>query len=85
MKKENEDGYEYCERLYKMIMRNKKHTLPLDEAVDFISYYGLKYLFFASGKIGFIGKIAIDRLDHDLTFENYRLVKKSNGGDTDAK
>ena len=26
MKKENEDGYEYCERLYRMITKDKKHT-----------------------------------------------------------
>ena len=76
MKKENEDGYEYCERLYRMITKDKKHTLPLDEAVDFISFYGLRHLFFARGTQGLVGKVAIERLDHALVYENYRIIKR---------
>lgn len=75
MKKENENGYEYTERLFKMIGKNPKHTLPLQEAVDYIKFYGLRNLMGAEGQIGFVGRVAIDRLDHALVWENYNVQR----------
>lgn len=76
MKKEEESGYEYTERLYKMIVKNPKHTLPLQEAVDYIKFYGLRNLFIAHGSKGYIGKVAIDRLDKALVREGYQVIRQ---------
>lgn len=75
MKKENEDGYEYTDRLFKMIGNHPEHSLPLQEAVDYIKFYGLKGLLQAQGRIGFVGQAAIDRLDKALVWEGYQVKR----------
>jgi len=76
MKKEEESGYEYTDRLFKMIGKNPKHTLPLQEAVDYIKFYGLNDLLIAQGRIGIVGKAAIDRLDKALVWEGYQVIRQ---------
>lgn len=75
-KYDNEDGYAYTDRLFKMIGKSPKHELPLEEAVDYIKFYGLKDLMIAQGRIGFVGAVAIERLNKALVWEDYILVKE---------
>ena len=81
MKKENENGYEYTERLFNKINKNPKHTLPLREAVDYIKFYGLINLFNAHGKKLIVGRIAIERLDKALRREGYYVVRQKMDAD----
>lgn len=75
-KYDNEDGYAYTDRLFKMIGEDANYELPLEEAVDYIKFYGLKDLMIAEGRIGFVGAVAMDRLNKALVWEDYILVKK---------
>ncbi len=60
-------GYEYTRRLKTRIAESPTHTLDLSDAIDFISFYGLRNLFNAVGDIRFVGQVAIDVLDKAIS------------------
>lgn len=61
------NGYEYTRRLKAEIAKSPTHTLTLHDALDYISFYGLRNLFNAQGDIRFVGQVAIDTLDKALS------------------
>ena len=67
------DGYEYTKMLKDRIKERVDHTLTLQEAVDYIRFYGLRNLFNASGNIGFVGQVAIDVLDRALSYDKINV------------
>ena len=74
--KEYKDGYEYIDYMFNKISEDSNHELSLEDALEFIKFYGLKNCINAQGKFGFVGKAAIDRLDYALAWEKYDLIKK---------
>ena len=66
MKKETENGYEYTDRLFKEIQKDSKHLLPIEEAIDYIKFYGLEELLDSHGKIRVVGKAAIRSIINDV-------------------
>lgn len=61
------NGYEYTRQLKAKIAESPTHTLTLQDALDYISFYGLRNLFNASGDMRFVGQVAIDTLDRALS------------------
>ena len=61
------NGYEYTRRLKAEIAKSPTHTLTLQDALDYISFYGLRNLFNATGDMRFVGQVAIDTLDRVLS------------------
>ena len=61
------NGYEYTRQLKTKIAESPTHTLTLQDALDYISFYGLRNLFNASGDMRFVGQVAIDTLDRALS------------------
>ena len=49
------NGYEYTRRLKAEIAKSPTHTLTLQDALDYISFYGLRNLFNATGDMRFVG------------------------------
>lgn len=61
------NGYEYTRQLKTKIAESPTHTLTLHDALDYISFYGLRNLFNAQGDMRFVGQVAIDTLDRALS------------------
>ena len=61
------NGYEYTRQLKAKIAESPTHTLTLQDALNYISFYGLRNLFNASGDMKFVGQVAIDTLDRALS------------------
>ena len=61
------NGYEYTRQLKAKIAESPTHTLTLQDALDYIRFYGLRNLFNASGDMRFVGQVAIDTLDRALS------------------
>lgn len=70
------DGYEYTKMLKDRIRERTDHTLTLQEAVDYIRFYGLRNLFNASGDIRFVGQVAIDVLDKAISYNTVDFINK---------
>lgn len=71
------NGYEYTRQLKAKIAESPTHTLDLGDAIDFISFYGLRNLFNAQGDIRFVGQVAIDVLDKAITYNEVCWSAKS--------
>lgn len=71
------NGYEYTWQLKAKIAESPTHTLDLGDAIDFISFYGLRNLFNAQGDIRFVGQVAIDVLDKAITYNEICWSVKS--------
>ena len=67
------NGYEYTRRLKAKIAKSPTHTLTLQDALDYISFYGLRNLFNATGDMRFVGQVAIDTLDKALSGYNNKV------------
>lgn len=67
------NGYEYTRRLKAEIAKSPTHTLTLHDALDYISFYGLRNLFNATGDMRFVGQVAIDTLDKALSGYNSKV------------
>lgn len=67
------NGYEYTRQLKAKIAESPTHTLTLQDALDYISFYGLRNLFNASGDMRFVGQVAIDTLDRALSGYNSKV------------
>ena len=62
------NGYELTEKLYQKIGQSPSHTLPLEDALMYIEFYGLKDLMNANGRMRIVGQVAIDALDKAISF-----------------
>lgn len=63
------DGYRYTECLMEKIKNDPNHTLSLQDAVEYMRFYGLRNLISAQGKIRFVGQVALDAFDKALQFD----------------
>lgn len=73
------NGYEYTRQLKTKIAESPTHTLDLNDAIDFIRFYGLRNLFNAQGDIRFVGQVAIDVLDKAISENAICRSVKSEG------
>lgn len=71
------NGYEYTRQLKAKIAESPTHTLNLNDAIDFIRFYGLRNLFNAQGDIRFVGQVAIDVLDRAISDNEIHQSVKS--------
>lgn len=61
------NGYELTEKLYHKIGQSPSHTLPLEDALMYIEFYGLNNLMIANGRMRIVGQVAIDVLDKAIS------------------
>lgn len=69
---------DYTDKLYNKIEKNPRHTLPLDDAVNYIRLFGLINLMNSVGKMHYVGNAAIKRIDKAFR-DGYILTKKKEG------
>lgn len=66
---------DYTNKLYNKIKKNPRHTLPLEDAVNYIRFFGLINLMNSVGQMGCVGNAAIKRIDKAFR-DGYILTKK---------
>ena len=59
-------GLAYTRHLMEKIKNSPDHTLSLQDAVEYMRFYGLRNLISAQGNVRFVGQAAIDAFDKAL-------------------
>lgn len=61
------DGYCYTRMLKQKIAEDLDQRLSLQDAIEYIRFYGIRGILAAQGDIRFVGQAAIDALDRGLS------------------
>lgn len=61
------DGYYYTRMLKQKIAEDSDQRLSLQDAIEYIRFYGIRGILAAQGDIRFVGQAAIDALDRGLS------------------
>lgn len=61
------DGYCYTRMLKQKIAEDLDQRLNLQDAIEYIRFYGIRGILDAQGDIQFVGQAAIDALDRGLS------------------
>ena len=56
----------YTRHLMEKIKNSPDHTLSLQDAIEYMKFYGLRNLISAQGNVRFVGQAAIDAFDKAL-------------------
>ena len=60
------DGYYYTRMLKQKIAEDLDQRLSLQDAIEYIRFYGIRGILAAQGDVRFVGQAAIDALDRGL-------------------
>ena len=78
------DGYAYTKMLKQKIENDANHSLSLQDAVEYLRFYGIRGVFSAQGDIRFVGQVAIDVLDRALSADSCTITWNDDEGTISA-
>ena len=73
----NNTGNYITQRLKKIITESDDHTLTLEDALEFIEFYGLRNLFNIQGDMQYVGMIACEVLDRAIENGEIMICKNA--------
>ena len=79
------DGYYYTRMLKQKIAEDLDHQLSLQDAIEYIRFYGIRGILAAQGDIRFVGQVAIDVLDRALSADSGTITWNDEEGTISAR
>lgn len=79
------EGYAYTKMLKQKIENDANHSLSLQDAIEYLRFYGIRGVFAAQGDIRFVGQVAIDVLDGALSADNCTITWNDDEGTISAR
>lgn len=79
------DGYYYTRMLKQKIAEDLDHQLSLQDAIEYLRFYGIRGVLAAQGDIRFVGQVAIDVLDRALSADSGTITWNDDEGTISAR